>query len=308
MPEFTRPAAEEMRKGTMAVLANILGVPELSREQMIQASLPVSMGGLGLTDPRATAEAAYAGSLALCIHSLATLEKDFWPAELGLAETFSSLGEVDEADMEDPENGLGPVQQIMLSSLSRAKETYTKAQEEIEDMRVLYMQKSRTKAKPTPKRKKKARKKRRDPVQVAPPIEKDAFVFPSVETLLSKPVPQLQKELSRALAKRYFHALVMDDDVMGVTLSDEGKRRLLSASGPGAGAWLTALPTRGDLRMSSADFAHAVRYRLGIVPACMEALLDPSMVCECGKWHNPEHPAEMMIYEDYDTIKRWFYI
>ena len=88
--------------------------------------------------------------------------------------------------------------------------------------------------------------------------------------------------------------LTMDDDGLGVLLSDEGKRRLLSASGPGAGSWLTALPTRGDLRMSGADFAHAVRLRLGIVPACMEDLRDQSMVCECGQWHDPAHPAQMM--------------
>jgi hypothetical protein len=46
--------------------------------------------------------------------------------------------------------------------------------------------------------------------------------------------------------------------------------------------------------MENCDFVDAVRYRLGIVPACMEFMRDQSMLCMCGKWHDPADPAQMM--------------
>jgi hypothetical protein len=117
-----------------------------------------------------------------------------------------------------------------------------------------------------------------------------------MKELSLKSLPQLQKRLTQALTKTRSHRLMVgsNDGLLNIALSDEGKRRLLSASGPGAGSWLTALPTRGDNRMPSVEFVHAVRLRLGIVPACMEELHDQSLVCECGKWHDPAHPAQMM--------------
>ena len=40
--------------------------------------------------------------------------------------------------------------------------------------------------------------------------------------------------------------------------------RLLSASGKGAGAFLTTLPTRGDLELKRSEMLVAVRFRLGM--------------------------------------------
>ena len=298
-PEFTQPAAVSMNSSTMRTLASILGVPGLSKAEKCQASLPITMGGLGLTDPIKTSLVAYASSLALCLHPLAKLEKDFWPARLGLTGLFTGLAAADDAEW-DPDTGeggawleaFGPAQRTMLIALAEAKANYMAGQTDIEKMRVLYMQKpqiAQPTSTPTPKKTKKG-----ETGQVAPPPEKETFVFPDMATLLAHPVPQLQKVASRSVAKVFFYFLMMDEGENEVLLSEVGKRRLLSASGPGAGAWLPVLPARADFRMENCDFVDAVRYRLGIVPACMDFMRDCSMLCMCGKWHDPADPAQMM--------------
>jgi hypothetical protein len=294
-PVFTKPAAKAMRKGTMKALASILGVPGFTVKEWAQASLPITMGGLGLTDPNVTVKVAYASSLALCLHPLAKLEKDFWPVGLGLTGLFTGLAAVadedwDAADGDDTWEAFSPAQRTMLCALATAKAYYTVAQDDIEKMRPLYMQKPQpAKPKPTPKKKAKGEKE-----QVAPPLQQEAFVFPYMGTLIAHTVPQLQKAATRAMAKSIFYCLMMDEGDSPYLLSEVGQRRLLSASGPGAGAWLTVLPARPDFRMENCDFVDAVRYRLGIVPVCMEFMRDQSMLCMCGKWHDPADPAQMM--------------
>jgi hypothetical protein len=284
---------------TMAALERIVDLPEgeLCLAATTQASLGISSGGMGLTDSRDTADVAYAGSIALCLAALVQLEENCWSEELGLAGTFSGLAPaVEKGDVLG--DYLEPAQRSMVVALFHAKSAYEKAQKHTEELKVFYM-----KGKTTVQGKGKAKgmatrgaKGRGGPVQVAPPPKEEQFAFPTMKELSMKSMPQLQKRLTQALSKTRFHRLMVDngDGLVNITLSDEGKRRLLSASGPGAGAWLTALPTRGDFRTSSANFVHAVRLRLGIVPACMEDLRDQSMVCECGQWHDPAHPAQMM--------------
>ena len=147
-PEFTNPAAKAMRKGTMKALASILGVPGFTVKEWAQASLPITMGGLGLTDPNVTVKVAYASSLALCLHPLAKLEKDFWPAGLGLTGLFTGLAAVadedwDAADGDDTWEAFSPAQRTMLCALATAKAYYTVAQDDIGKMRPLYMHRHR---------------------------------------------------------------------------------------------------------------------------------------------------------------------
>jgi hypothetical protein len=60
----------------------------------------------------------------------------------------------------------------------------------------------------------------------------------------------------------------------------KARARILSASTTGAGAFLTAIPTRGDLEMNRCDMLVAIRHRLGMpLPAAVGLI---GATCSCG--------------------------
>ena len=71
------------------------------------------------------------------------------------------------------------------------------------------------------------------------------------------------------------------------------KRRLLSCSGPMAGAFINASLCRSDLRLSPATFIDAIRHQLGIKTLNM-AKLSSNSICLCGKTHDPESINELL--------------
>ena len=252
-PEFVYDAAKLMDVGTRAAVDTILelsGPTALSDVQWCQVQLPIKLGGLGLCSAFQSCVPAFAGSVALCLNTLALLERDHWPEDF--AGTFSRL--------EDDGGGRG--QSFLTETLDLAAAVYAESREALEALKPHYVQP-------------------RAPVEVAP------FVFPSVADLLVKPAHQLQKLVSRSSSQVEFHRLL---DVEAAT-TPQVQRRLLSASGPMAGAWLTAPQVRADLRLSPAEFIDAVRYRLGVPGLNVSRLADPSLVCACGKHHDPADPG-----------------
>ena len=70
------------------------------------------------------------------------------------------------------------------------------------------------------------------------------------------PLRKKQGELSKKLEDAALRSLLHDE-----TLS--GRARVRSCGGPGAGAWLSAIPADAGLSFHDEDFATAVRFRLG---------------------------------------------
>eukprot|EP00850_Spirogloea_muscicola_P016155 SM000129S26142 [mRNA] locus=s129:217520:227198:+ [translate_table: standard] len=69
-----------------------------------------------------------------------------------------------------------------------------------------------------------------------------------------------------------------------------GRARLLSASSPGAAAWLQALPLYAALTMPDEVYRTAVHRLLGLLPPCLTGVTQ----CECGARH--ADPAELAAH------------
>jgi hypothetical protein len=69
----------------------------------------------------------------------------------------------------------------------------------------------------------------------------------------------------------------------------EARARMRSCSAPGAGAWITAVPSESDLCMRDASYCFAVRLRLGLPPS---ETLPP--VCVCGETL-ASHPNHFLV-------------
>jgi hypothetical protein len=80
----------------------------------------------------------------------------------------------------------------------------------------------------------------------------------------------LQHALLEDVEKAAYNALFEE-------ASPEARARLLSCSGTGAGAWITAIPTEAEYVMPDDSYRYAVRLRLGLPPS---ETLPP--VCVCG--------------------------
>jgi hypothetical protein len=66
--------------------------------------------------------------------------------------------------------------------------------------------------------------------------------------------------------------------------TEEDRARLLSCSEPGSGAWITAVPSEQEYRMSDAGYRFAVRLRLGLPP--VDSL---PQACVCGAALSANH-------------------
>ena len=132
--------------------------------------------------------------------------------------------------------------------------------------------------------------KSKNAVEVEEQIEeanpKAPFVFPSLEDFKTKRFGGFQKLLTRS------RTLITQYDIF-LDLDDEGKRRLLSASGVGAGGFLSALPVRADLKLKPLDFTDSVRYCLGI-PTTSLLAIPCGTKCACNKVHDYTTPSDIL--------------
>jgi hypothetical protein len=132
--------------------------------------------------------------------------------------------------------------------------------------------------------------KKKNAVEVEEQIEeanpKAPFVFPSLEDFKIKRFGGFQKLLTRSRTLITQYEIFLD-------LDDEGKRRLLSASGVGAGGFLSALPVRADLKLKPLDFTDSVRYCLGI-PTTSLLAIPCGTKCACNKVHDYTTPSDIL--------------
>ena len=96
---------------------------------------------------------------------------------------------------------------------------------------------------------------------------------PSESTLKEHKHTYVQRAVSSYREKSTLRVLLDRSDTQATA-------RILSASTTGAGAFLTALPTRGDLQMSRSEMLAAVRWRLGLPMPVMCSLIGTT--CACG--------------------------
>jgi hypothetical protein len=258
-PPLVYEAAKLMDAGTRVALDLLLGLKGnnvLSDLQWSQCMLPIAQAGLGLYSSFESCVPAFAGSVGLCLHRLANLETS-WPREL--TGIFSGLG-----DISAPGNkSVG--QEFLLEALSLAEAVYEDNLVAIEALKPHYVQ----------------------PATVATPPP-TPYVFPDVALLLSTTVHQLQKAVSRCATQVEFHRLLAHPDT-----SPKDTCRLLSASGPMAGGWLTASPVRADLCLNPSECVDACRYRLNVPLINVSRLADTSILCACGKHHCPSDPDSL---------------
>ena len=116
---------------------------------------------------------------------------------------------------------------------------------------------------------------------------------------------KLQRTLTRAAQELAFDALLKASE------SKENSARLLAASAPKAGLFLTVLPSQPHLRLNDGEFGLAVRFRLGLPPSD----LMPSYCRPCGvakgdlqldPWHglSCHHARSTAITWRHDSVVR----
>jgi hypothetical protein len=253
-PDLTEIASSLMDRITEAGFCKILGVSHITASQMLQASLSIKQGGLGLGSAERSRVAAYAGSVAQCNLDLVDLETNFWPTPLeGIftaqgnesdsshylaeAETIYDLGKIAARDLQkftkllQPEEGDPPVE----------------------------------------------------------PIAQNEFEFPKIDDIKLSSYTGLQKVVTKAMNTSVLVQLLQDDE----NLNDEDKRRILSAGGHGAGAFLTAFPVRPDLAIEPLVFVDALCLRIGIPLKCLLSI-PLETVCACGKIHDYTTPSDII--------------
>ena len=91
----------------------------------------------------------------------------------------------------------------------------------------------------------------------------------------------LQKALT-TLWEDKVHASMLADPA----ISREQKASILSTSSPGAGAWVTAIPTSRTSHLSNKHYAVAARLRIGLSPS---AIMPKDCVCGASLVQHPEH-------------------
>ena len=217
--------------------------------------LPIKKGGLSLISAYDTRFAAYAGSLTQCFHDLCNLEANHWPQIAN--GIFSNQG---------PQSATAEI-------LDEARSDYEAGRRDSLNMRkyIRFRQEEST-------------------------LETDddttpSYAFPSLDLMKSGSIFGLQKVVSNAISQSNLFNLLEDEE----NLSKDDKIRLLSCSGPSAGSFLTAFPSRGDLMLEPLVIVDAVRYRLGIPPKCLEHV-PANTTCTCGKRHAT--PSDMLTSLD----------
>ena len=265
-PELAADAAKKHDNLTKTALATILDVTELTDDEWAQAQLPLRHGGCGMWSMETTCSAAYAGSWALSLETLATLERNFWPTSL--AGTITALALPPQAN-----------EGATLATTRRAVELSLKAYDKgVEDLKVLdttfYKKEDRAQP-PTSPATAAAARETTSQNMLALEEAVDAARLPSFADLMGKSNQQWQSRATKAASASRTLAMLK-------SLPDKAAARLLSASGSGAAAFLTAVPTTGGLRMHASDMSDAIRLRLGVELQPAEELARlPTCPC-CG--------------------------
>ena len=94
-----------------------------------------------------------------------------------------------------------------------------------------------------------------------------------------RPLRKRQRAFSQKLEERALAELLTDQD-----LPRSAKARVRSCGGPGAGAWLAALPADPGLSFSDEEFAVALRFRLG-QELCLEGQRCANVYVTAGDGH-----------------------
>ena len=271
-PAIAAPAAEQMDASTRDALDHILGLAgqpdfKLDAQDWAQVQLSIKTGGLGLMSSLRTRHAAYAGSVALTLHELVELE-EHWPECChGI---FSQL--------EDEEL---PIQKNMMEALREAQAEDERGRADARALKRLTEHDAE---------RRRLENAEVDGAAAQPPAEPQ-HEFPSLEQLKATRIDGLQKKVSEQHSNTELlgildgfeqaHArAVADGDHHSAQCARRDSARVLSCGGPGAGGFLTALPTWRAKTLSRPDMLCAVRSRLGLkVPGCEDLL---GIKCRCG--------------------------
>ena len=251
-PHLVSEAAEEMDLNTRAALDKILDVDgnadlHLDDDDWANAQLAIKDGGLGLWSAARTAPAAFAGSIALCLKDLCKMEAS-WPAELKGVFTDICSGETD-------------YQRILTDALEAARKEVKSGVEARRGLERFHKPPAGVGVEP------------RTEEDIAKDDEKPEKTVPLVEALMEHQHTFVQKKVSELREKR------TQLDVLEGS-SRKRRARIMSASTTGAGAFLTCIPTRGDLQLNRRQMMVALRFRLGLPQPAAMALCGKT--CACG--------------------------
>ena len=272
-----------MDEQSRLALGRILNVSSFSETQWIQATLPISKGGLGLTSSLRSIIPAFVGSLGLTLEKLVELESTVWPSSLKGIFSDRHLQQWNDHDKD---------LNTWHEYICQAQDLYAQGAQSAEIIKTLkapkplyrrYAGQSESAIKKREKRmaaKKQAAEEAKK--QDAPP----PFAFPTTGHFYKKAMPYLQRISLRSHYNYVFLELFK-------SAADRDKRRLLSVYHGPAGGFLSASVVRFDTRLQPVPFVNAVRYRLGI-QAIEQEKLRPTDVCLCGKSHDWSATAELL--------------
>lgn len=252
-PRLFKPTAVEVDRISHDFVQMIAGVQDMNDGTWSQVCLPLRLGGLGLRHCETTLDAAYLGSWGMCYGVLREMPciRNF----MGNMDRWPSIS--------------------CLKALTNSYESLS-----------VYL-KPRTSAEP------RVRWKEAGKSNIG--IGAQGQVQPETDSRLNSARIQLNalgrvkwvegvtnflSQYGGRKLQRIFTKEIEDELLFRVwsRAPDTDKARILSASGPGAAGWLTAIPYAASLAMSNEDFRGAVLYRLGLpLPACVFA-----SKCVCG--------------------------
>jgi hypothetical protein len=261
-----------MDASTRDALDHILGLANqpgymLDAQDWAQAQLSIKAGGLGLWSSLGTRYAAFAGSVALTLSQLVELEQGWPECCRGI---FSRL-----------EEERLPIQQHMMDALRKAEAEDERGRVDALELKRLAEHDAE-----------RARLADGDPdAAVAQPPAAVQHVFPTLELLKATRIDGLQKKVSEQRSRTELRGIlegfaeaharaVASDDADLARCARRDMARVLSCSGPGAGGFLTALPTWSGKMLAPPDMLDSVRRRLGLkVPGCEDLI---GIKCNCG--------------------------
>jgi len=260
-PTIFADAARQHDAETRAALARLIGIDEedFTDAAWRQAQTPIRYGGLGMMSAASNSVTAFAGSWAITLPILSKLEFT-WPAALhGIVTGIPDELTQDAASESEP-------RQQMRAAMQESLEQYHIGITAMVDLDATFFR--------TPR----ASDDTRAPTSTSTPL-------PPISQLLTTPFPQWQRLANAAGAATRFLRELQDEE-----LDNTNRARLLSASGSGAGAFLTAIPSHAahDHAMQPDVMRHAILRRLGLpiaeaadlcrltasCPACQHGTLD----------------------------------
>ena len=259
--EVFRQAAERHDVAVQECACQVLGISKLSKSQHLQLSLPLRLGGFGLSALQIIGDAALYGSGGVTIPDVARREgirlgllheeprerRDEWRDERS-GELIESV-RLDDGDDGDDDDVTEPVVPSSLKELisnlpwvhniNVAYNSLCTHNELIDD-------------------------------------ENERSELPSVDSFFLSSFPHLQKKASDMI---YSH-ITQDIHHNAPDIKPSDCARLLSCSGPGASGWLQAIPSCPDLQLSNADFKTATRLRVGLdFPSNHLSYMNSCFVC-----------------------------